>query len=431
MNPIIVSLIIFIFTVGMLILNIIDRVSTVLLGAILMVLTGVLSPIKAFQYIDWNVIGILLGMWIITQYMVEAKIPDYIVYKVSSKTKSYKTFVIVLFILSGFISMFVDNVLVILLLGTILIRASLHWRKDPVLPVILIGLAANYMGTALLLGDLPPQLLHTIGGAEFNDFIYMTGKPSSFPLLALSFLLTTVIVWRLIPSDKEIRTADSFGGKPYINTGLSIISFSYFILTVLLMSIRARLGVPLGFITITTASMLAATAEFLRKTKTVESPEFSLIIERLEWRAVLFYIALFVLVGGIDQSGFIPLVAEKIARVAVSSPSHGYTLLYWSSAAASSIVEHDAYILALFRAVKEASLYASINPWPLYWAVAWGGTIGSNASVAGAPALYVALSLLEREGFRVGAWKFTKTTVSFTLVSSVITFIITYLVWGA
>jgi Na+/H+ antiporter NhaD/arsenite permease-like protein len=427
MDAMLVSLIVFSVTIALLIANIIDRVATVFFGAIIMILLGILSPPRGFSYIDWNVIGILLGMWIITQYMIESKIPDLIVYKVSGSTSCYRSFVTLMFLAAGFISMFVDNVLVILLFGTIMIRAAYAWRKDPVLPVILIGLSANFMGTALLLGDLPPQLLHSIGGAEFLDFIYMDGRLSSFPLLTISFLVVTLFIWKLIPNECGTRIEQE---EPFLNKPLAIVSLTYFFLTILLMSIRPLLGVPLGFITLLTATLLGVTVEAGREAKLFEAPEFSLVLEKLEWRAVAFYIALFVLVGGIDASGFIPLLSRKIAQLSLASHTKGFVLLYWSSAIGSGVVEHDALILALFRAIKEATLISRFNPWPYYWAIAWGGTIGSNATVAGAPALYVALSLLEREGIRVDNKRFLKITLLFTIFSSIITFLVTLSVWG-
>ena len=427
MNHLVLSLALFIVTIALLVTNIIDRVIIVLLGVLAMIFTGVFTPIHAFSYIDWNVIGILLGMWIITQYMIESKIPDMIVYKLSGRTNCFREFVLLMFLTAGFISMFVDNVLVILLFGTIMIRACYSWKRDPVLPVILIGLAANFMGTALLLGDLPPQLLHSIGGVEFLGFIYFMGKPSSFPLLTISFVIMAYFVSRFIPKGCGERVLIE---KPFFNTSLATVSLFYFLLTVFLMSIRPFLGVPLGYITLSMAVLLGLSVEILRKFKLVDSLEFSFLLEKLEWRAIIFYISLFMLVGGLDAGGFIPVLSRRIASLALSSREHGFSLMYWSSMFASSIVEHDAYILAMFKAIKDAVGILGFNPWPLYWAVAWGGTLGSNATVAGAPALYVTIALLEREGLRVRSMYFLKVTVLFTLISSIITYFLVLPIWG-
>ncbi len=424
------SVILFSISIVLVITGIIDRLTAVFIGIILMIIMGVMSPLEAFSAIDWNVLAILLGMWIITEYMVAAGIPDYLVYLIGKKAKNYNQFILLLGLFSGFLSIFVDNVLVILLLGTIIVRAAIKYDKNPIFHVIFVALSANYMGTALLLGDLPPQLLHSIAGAEFLDFIYMQGKPSSFPVLALSFVLSTLVYYRLMVREKKETVLEKEDKKPYLNTQLATLTIFFFITTIVLMSLRPMLGVPLGFITIATSAGLSITIEILKLAKKTESPSLEEIVEKIEWKALLFYAGLFALVGGLEASGFIERLAEKIATSLLGDITSGFSILYWVSVLIGAIIEHDAYLLTMFIVIKEASLLHSINPWPYLWALAWGGTIGSNATVAGAPALYVAYALLKREGFSLTTKDFIKATVTYVIVSSIITFPIGLVIWG-
>ena len=100
--------------------------------------------------------------------------------------------VITLATLAGVISLFVDNVVVILMMAPVALPLA-RALKIPVTPLILmIGFASNFMGSAMLLGDLPPQMLHSVAGAEFMDFFYHSGRMSSFPILMITFAITLV-----------------------------------------------------------------------------------------------------------------------------------------------------------------------------------------------------------------------------------------------
>jgi hypothetical protein len=106
----------------------------------------------------------------------------------------------------------------------------------------------------------------------------------------------------------------------------------------------------------------------------------------MDWRAVFFYVSLFALVGGLEKGGAIEVVAHWMIPFIERSLLLGTTLFYWVSAGICGIVEHDAYILTLLYVIRDlAAAKPEINPWPLYWALLWAGTLGSNLTIAGAP----------------------------------------------
>ncbi len=430
LDPMLSSLLVFSATIILIVTGVIDRVVSVIIGVLLMVLLGIYSPIEAFSYIDWNIITILFGMWVIVEYMVEAGIPTSIIERVIRKS-DFKRIMIGMMLVSGFLSMFVDNVLVVLLFGTIAIRVCRKLGISPVKPVLCIALSSNFMGTALLMGDLPPQMLHSIAGAEFLDFIWMKGRPSSMIVLSLSFVITTFLFSRLMTKEvghRGVVVDENY--KSGLNRGLTALTLAFFVLTIFLMSIRQLLGVPLGFITVVCATGLALSAEVLTRLNVIEAPSFESIVEKLEWKALLFYIGLFSLVGGLDASGFIDAFASKLSSALAMPLPLGFTLLYWSSAFASSVVEHDAFLLAMFLTVRDAASAVGVDPWPYNWALAWGGTLGSNATMAGAPTLYVAYTLLRREGVEAKSSEIHFTSILYTLISTLVTYPIGLLLWA-
>ncbi len=194
------------------------------------------------------------------------------------------------------------------------------------------------------------------------------------------------------------------------------------------MALRPMLGVPLGFITISGASALALTIEILRATGR-DLPDFEEIVADVEWRALLFYASLFTLVGALEVSGVLERIAESLIPYLTGSPLEAYTVSYWMVAVLSTFVEHDALLMTFLFLVKEAAASAGFDPGHLYWGMAWSATLASNMTTAAAPALYVAVVLLEKEGYKVTGKTFLKYSIPYILLSLIIHYIVTVMLW--
>ncbi|BAA78964.1 conserved hypothetical protein [Aeropyrum pernix K1] len=426
-----VAALLFTLTIMLVVSRYVDEVAAALAGVTALILLTNYTPEEAFNFVEWNVIAILLGMWIIAGYMIEGGFTEATIRLVSRSAGTYRKFLLYMALLSGFISMFIDNVLVILLVGSLTIAAAKKAGGNPVLAILLVGFSANFMGTALLMGDLPPQLLHTIAGAEFLDFIWTRGKPSSFPLLTATFLLTLGVFYILFIRREPNSRIDDAGlsGESTNRGGLLIISLTFFTMTVIAMALRPLLGFPLGFITMAGASQLALTVEVLRRLGLAGMVEFENALKHVEWRALLFYAALFSLVGGLESEGVIEEIARLLVGSVSSDPAIAYTVMYWSVGLLSLVIEHDALLLTFLYIVKDAASLAGIDPWNIYWGMAWSATLASNATTAAAPALYVAVAMSDREGHRVRALEFLKYSLTFAFTSLIIHYIITLIVW--
>jgi len=164
-------------------------------------------------------------------------------------------------------------------------------------------------------------------------------------------------------------------------------------------------------------------------TRLKEAPSFEHIVQELDWRAVFFYIALFALVGGLEKTHILDMLANWLRPVFETNYALGATILYWVTIPVVGIVEHDAYILTFLNTIKELGAQG-VPPWPLWWVVLWSGTLGSNLTVAGAPALYVALRIAEKEESRkVSLREFLSWSFAFCLVSSLICYVFAMLIW--
>ncbi|BAV34607.1 membrane protein [Sulfuricaulis limicola] len=426
-----VALAVFVVTILVVISNVVDNAVAAMVGASLMIWIGVMSEIDAFQYVDWNVMAILVSIWVIAGYFGKTGVPSWLALQALRLSGGRPGLLVMLLsVLAGVISMFVDNVVTILMMAPVALPLA-RALKIPITPLILmIGFSANFMGTALLLGDLPPQMLHSVSGAEFGDFIWQFGRPSSFPILMVTFAITlgAMYAYGFRAIGRRVTSAGDVGIEARIPDPLfATLVVGWFLLTVLAMAFREVLQMKLGFIALTGAVTLVLLLELLGKR--VKAPTFEEIIQDLDWRAIFFYIALFALVGGLEKMKILELLAHGLTPIFQANLALGATLLYWVTVPIVGMVEHDAYILTFLYTIRDLKS-AGVESWPLWWMLVWAGTLGSNLTIAGAPALFVALGICEREEQRkVSLREFLSWSVPFTLVAAGVCYAFGMLIW--
>jgi Na+/H+ antiporter NhaD/arsenite permease-like protein len=426
-----VALAIFAIAIVAVITNVIDSTVAALLGVVAMIVFGVMTEIDAFGFVDWNVMAILVGVWIIAGYFGKTGVPSWLsVQALRLSGGRPGLLVMILSMLAGVISMFVDNVVVILMMAPVALPLA-RALKLPITPVVLmIGFSANFMGTALLLGDLPPQMLHSVSGAEFGDFLWQHGRPSSFPILMTTFVITLAAMYAygFRAHGRQALEIEKLGIETRIpNKLFAGVVVGWFLLTVLAMALRQVLGFKLGFIALTGAVSLVLLLQMLGER--VKAPDFEEILGELDWRAILFYMALFALVGALEKAHILDALAAALKPLFVENLALGASLLFWITIPIVGIVEHDAYILTFLYTIKDLQA-AGVDPWPLWWILVWAGTLGSNLTVAGAPALFAALNICEREEKRkISLREFLSWSVPFTLVACTVCYLLAMAIW--
>jgi Na+/H+ antiporter NhaD/arsenite permease-like protein len=426
-----VTVAIFAITIVVVIANVVDSTVAALIGVIVMIWVGVMTDVDAFSLVDWNVMAILVSVWTIAAYFGKTGVPSWLsVQALRLSGGRPGLLVITLSVLAGVISMFVDNVVVILMMAPVALPLA-RALKLPITPLVLmIGFSANFMGSAMLLGDLPPQMLHSVAGAEFMDFFWQFGRPSSFPILISTFAVTlaAMYVYGFRGYGKQVVNLQSLGIETRIpNRLFAFVVVGWFLLTVLGMALRQALGVKLGFIAMTGAVTLVLVLELLGDR--VKAPSFEHVMSELDWRAIFFYVALFALVGGLEKMHILDALARQLRPLFTENYALAATLMYWITVPIVGIVEHDAYILTFLHTIKDLRA-DGVEPWPLWWMLLWSGTLGSNLTVAGAPALYAALNICQREeGRKVSLREFLSWSVPFTLVAAAVCYALGMLIW--
>jgi Na+/H+ antiporter NhaD/arsenite permease-like protein len=245
----------------------------------------------------------------------------------------------------------------------------------------------------------------------------------------VTFLITLGAMWAYgFRGRARVADIGALGVDAHIpNKLFAGVAVGWFLATVIAMSMREHIGVKLGFIALTGALSLVLVLAMLGDR--VKAPSFEDMLQHLDWRAILFYIALFALVGGLEKCHILALLADAMKPLFAQSYALGATALYWVTIPIVGLVEHDAYILTFLYTIRDMAK-DGIEPWPLWWMLLWSGTLGSNLTVAGAPALYVALTLAEKEeGRKVSLREFLAWSVPFTLIASAICYVLGMLIW--
>lgn len=435
-----ITTLIFLVTIVLVIVRWIDSVVAALLGVVAMIVAGSMTEVQAFEFVDWNVIAILVSIWLIAGYFGKTGIPQYLADMTLRISRgNVPLFVTLIGALSGLVSMFIDNVVVVLMLAPIIFHIRKLYHFEGTGPILFIGLCSNFMGTALLLGDLPPQMLHSVSGVEFLGFVWHSGRPSSFIILTVTYLVVVLFFYfkfRRSPLAQITFEPDANHaavGETVVhikNKSFALVVCGVFILTIIGMSLRQVLGVKLGFIAFSGAMFLVLLFELFSKPFRLDPPSLEEMLGELDWKAIGFYVALFALVGGLEHAHILEIVANWLIPYIQSSLLLGASILFWVTAPIVGIVEHDAYILTLLYVIRDLGQSHGINPWPLYWGLVWAGTLGSNLTIAGAPALYVALSMGEREDGRKWSLKeFLSYSAPYVIISLIVCYILMVLVW--
>ncbi len=320
-----------------------------------------------------------------------------------AKLAKYKVvpILIAFMLLSGFLSMFIDSITVLLFLATVTIELARLLKFDPVPIIIAEIFAANCGGSATMCGDPPNIIIGTAFGYTFTDFAVNTG-----PIAWIGMLVTLgffYFCFRKILVSSQDRSGASLSRYPepseaIINPRLFKIDSAIFILVVILLVTHAQTGLSVALI-----GVIAAALTLMAATKGA-----SHIIKRVDWRTLLFFIGLFICVGGLEETGLLKMLAEYIGDISGGNILLVIPIILWVSAFASAIVDNIPFAATMVPVIADLSLTAGLKLPTLAWTLALGTDIGGNATPIGASANVVGTAVAEREGFPISWGRFCK-----------------------
>lgn len=407
-----ITLTVFCLTYAVIISEKIHRSVVALSGAALMIFLGVLSQERAIEGIDFNTLGLLVGMMVVVGIAKECGMFQFVALWAAKagKGKPVRIFIL-LGLLTALFSAFLDNVTTVLLMVPVTFVITHNLRLDPKPFLISAILLSNIGGTATLIGDPPNILIGSAAGLTFNDFL--------MHLAPISVLVTIVTLGLLvlIYGKKMVFIPEAAEKIMALNPKAAISDKKLLIKSLIVLGL-----VLIGFFTHSVTHFEGATIALagaaLLLLLTMNEPEKHLA--EVEWTTIFFFTGLFVLVAGLEEIGAIHLLAERLLEWTHGNPAGTMFGLLWGSAVFSAVVDNIPFVATMIPLIKNIGEISGIDIAPLWWVLALGADIGGNATLVGASANVIVSGMAEREGHKIEFGEYMKIAVPITIVGLIV-----------
>ena len=402
------------------------RTLAALLGAVVVIVTGLLSQTEAFsdQVVDFNVIFLLAGMMVIANILAKTGLFQWMAVEAVRVTRGdpYRVLVVASLV-TAIVSSVLDNVTTVVLIVPITFFIARRLHMDPVPILISQIIASNIGGTATLIGDPPNLIIGSRLGKDFGDFLVHTAPASIASLIVyLAFarwlFREQLRVQALSATDIDalVREERRIADPRMMRTGLVVL-----LLTIAGFIVARPLGLQGATIALAGAVVLMI----------VSKDDVHEILKTVEWSSLFFFIGLFIVVGAVVKAGLIRDLATTALSVTGGRTDAAALLVLWMSGILSAIVDNIPYTITMVPLVAE--LGHSVNVEPLIWALSLGANLGGNATVIGASANVVVSSMAEAQGYPItfrGYLKYGLPATFLTMIVCTIDIWLRYLVFS-
>ncbi len=388
--PTILTLVVLGFVYFAVVTERIDRMKAAFLGAMLLIAARVVTLETAWtEYLDFETIGLLIGMMIIAGIIGGTGVFGYVALKAVKLTRgSFARLTVALAVITAVFSAFLDNVTTILLIAPIAMYAADVLHRRPHLLLITMALAANIGGAATLIGDPPNMLIGSAAGLGFADFLLNTGPAA---LIALVVTVGYVLLTNrklFAPSKGQVRP-ESFDESKQI-TDRKTLTLSLIVLCLVLVGfvIAPLLGLPTAAVALTGAAVLM----LVNRTAPKE------LLSHVEWPLIFFFIGLFVITGALESVGVIGTVGRFFATL-TPNPFWLAVLLLWLGTFGAAFLSAVPFVTVMIPVTAAAIAHLGLDPsaaQPLWWALSLGACIGGNGTLVGSAANMAMVGISER-----------------------------------
>lgn len=365
------------------------------------------------QGINWATIIFIAGMMIMVEGMARTGFFRWLCMRIANFVH-YKPIPIFLsfMIMSAVLAMFIDSITVILFLAAVTVELAQTLKFDPI-PMILSEIfCANLGGSATMCGDPPNIIIGTSLGYSFTDFIMNTGIIAGVALIA-------VIVFFYFSFSKQLKKSEATAVLPdkYPNPKEAItdkrgfvISWIIFLCAVALLITHAMTG-----LTVATIGLFIAVVTIIAAPNHIGE-----IVKKVDYKTLLFFVGLFVVVGGLEQTGFLNVIAGAISAISGGNAKLMVAIIIWASAIASAFVDNIPFAATMIPVIDALSASSGVDLKTLAWSLSIGTDIGGSATPIGASANVVGTSVAAREGYVIGWGKYCKYMAPATVIVLVI-----------
>ena len=418
--------IIFIFMYMVIVSEKIHRTVAAMLGAVSMVLLGILSQETALHHVDFNTLGLLVGMMVLVGVTSHTGLFDYVAIKAAKVAKAEpKRILIYLALITAVFSAFLDNVTTVLLMVpvTFSITQKLHLKVMPFLLTQII--ASNIGGTATLIGD-PPNIMIGSAVKELTFVAFIDNlAPIAILNLILVILIMEVIYKKGLHTTPELQAELMAMNEKKSLKDHNLLKKSLFVLTLVI------LGFFTHALTHIESSMIALAGGFLLlllaggSHHLVESS-----MKAVEWATIFFFIGLFIAVGGLIETGIIGSLAGKAVELTGGDVTATSLLVLWLSALVSAVLDNIPFVATMIPLIQNMGAMGIDNLEPIWWSLALGACLGGNGTLVGASANLIVAGMAAERGVKITFINYLKIgfpLMILTIITSTVYIYIRYL----
>jgi Na+/H+ antiporter NhaD/arsenite permease-like protein len=430
LDPMWFAAILFILTYAVIMIERINRAVVALLAAGLMIFSGVLNQEAAIRGIDFNTIGLLIGMMTIVAITRQSGVFQYLAIWSAKKVKADPWGVLLMLsLVTAVASALLDNVTTVLLIIPVALLITEELRVSPYPYLFAMIFASNIGGTSTLIGDPPNIMIGSAVGLTFNDFV-VNLAPVIVVVMAAT-LVPIYFIWgrHLKASDADRRRVMEFNEREAITDPVLLKKCLAVIAAVILGFVFAH---PLG-VEAATIAMFGAAALLLLQCWPHGAEEQSKHIHHafteVEWITIFFFVGLFIVVHGLDSTGLLKLMANQVLELTGGELTATAMTILWASAVLSAFVDNIPFVATMIPLIKSMAptFGGPEGLMPLWWALSLGACLGGNGTLIGASANLVVAGFAERAGQPIRFTRFLLMAFPLMLLSIAISTV--YLYW--
>ena len=407
----IIALAIFVAVIGVIVSEKLHRAACALIGAMLLVLIGILEPKEALGFIDFNTIGVLIGMMMFVAVVKNSGLFEYLAVKSAKIAKGNPWRIMVAFmIITAVLSAFLDNVTTVLLIGPMTFSICQKLELNPVPFLMTQIISSNVGGTATLIGDPPNIMLGSAADISFLQFVIYDG-----PIVVIT-MVATVIAFKFMYGKGLSVAPEKMELIMQMNEGEMIKDRILFIKSVIMIFLVALAFLLHDTLELKTSIIALSCAALMIM---IGGQDVEETVHDVEWPTIVFFAFLFIVVGGLEKVGLIHMLAETLINATGTHYVVLMIVILWVSAICSAVLDNIPFVATLIPLILTMEA-EGIDVWPLWWAVSIGACFGGNGTIIGASANVVLTGIAGRRGYPITFVQFLKIGAPMMLLSIVL-----------
>ena len=404
----IISIVVFVAVMALVVSEKIHRALAALLGAVVLLVIGIIDFNAGMESIDFNTLGVLCGMMMFVAIVKESGLFEFVAIKSAKACKGNPWLIMIAFaVITAVFSAFLDNVTTVLLIGPMTIMLCKTLEINPV-PFLLVEIMmSNVGGTATLIGDPPNIMIGSEAGLSFAQFI-MVNTPIVVVIMVVLLVIFRFMYGRHLAVDEknrlsimELSAEDAILDKALFHKSVVMI-----VLVAIAFMLHGVFNLETSVIALTAAAVIIL----------ISGRDIEVAIEGIEWGTIGFFLGLFMVVGGMEHTGVIEMLGNAIVGATGGNVVLMMIVILWASAILSSILDNIPFVATMIPIIMVMET-SGIDVYPLWWALSLGACLGGNGTLVGASANVVLSGIANKEGYNITFMSFTKVAFPLMLVT--------------